>query len=70
VVSKRNITFEEGGQGWVISEGVVEVSSFVTWKCVALVKSLGFFLLFALSQVCRVSFVCSLALMHEFKGSL
>jgi hypothetical protein len=49
---------------------MITVSESVTFKCVALVKPLGSFLLFALSHVCKVSFVCSLTLMHEFRGSL
>jgi hypothetical protein len=70
VVTWRYITFGDGGQGRVNCEEMIKVSKFVTFKCVALVKPLGFFLLFALSHVCRVSFVCSLALVHVFRGSL
>jgi hypothetical protein len=69
VVSRRYLTFGGGEQGHDTSEGMIKVSICVTFKCVELVKPLGF-LLFALCHVCRVSFVCSLALMHEFRGSL
>jgi hypothetical protein len=41
----------------VTSEEMIKVSEFVTFMCVALVKPLGFFLLFVLSHVCKVSFV-------------
>jgi hypothetical protein len=50
-------------------EEMIKVSVFVTFKCVALVKP---FVSFApsLSHVCRVSFVCSLVLVHVFRESL
>jgi hypothetical protein len=45
VVSRRYITFGDGEQGRGISEGLVKVSRFVTFKCVALVKPLSSFAL-------------------------
>jgi hypothetical protein len=45
VKEKMYITFGDNGRGRVISEGVVHVSDKVTLKMVALVKSLGFYLL-------------------------
>jgi hypothetical protein len=53
----------------VNSEEMIEVSEFVTFKCVALVMPLGSFCSMP-CHVCKVSFVCSLTLMHEFRGSL
>jgi hypothetical protein len=53
----------------VTSEEMIKVSGSVTFNGVALVKPLGLLLL-ALSHVCGVRFVCSLDLMHEFRGSL
>jgi hypothetical protein len=50
-------------------EEMIKVSQFVTFKCVVLVKELGLFAP-SLSHVCRVSFVCSLALVHVFRGCL
>jgi hypothetical protein len=43
VVTWRYITFGDGGQGQVNCEGMIKVSQFVTFKCVALVKPLGSF---------------------------
>jgi hypothetical protein len=43
VVTWKYITFEDGGQGSVTSEEIIKVSDFVTFKCVALVKPLGWF---------------------------
>jgi hypothetical protein len=53
----------------VTSEEMIKVSEFVTSKMCGLGQATWFFLLFALSHVGNVSFVCSLALMHEFRGS-
>jgi hypothetical protein len=46
VVSKEYIIFGDNGKGRVLSMGIVKVSDTVTHKHVALVKSLGFNLLF------------------------
>jgi hypothetical protein len=70
VVTWRYITSGDGGQVRVNCEEMIKVSKFVTFKCAALVNPLGSFLLFALSHVRKVSFVCFLSLMHEFRGSL
>jgi hypothetical protein len=43
VVTRRYITFGDGGQGRVNCEEMIKVSKFVTFKCVALVKPLGSF---------------------------
>jgi hypothetical protein len=43
VVTWRYITFGDGVQGRVTSEEMMKISEFVTLKCVALVKLLGFF---------------------------
>jgi hypothetical protein len=45
VMTKEYITFGDNGKGRVLSVGTVKVSKFVTLRCVALVKSLGFNLL-------------------------
>jgi hypothetical protein len=42
VVSKEYITFGDNGKGRVLSVGTVKVSGSVTLRRVALVKSLGF----------------------------
>jgi hypothetical protein len=70
VVTGRYITFEDGGQGRVTSKEMIKVSEFVTFKYVALAKPLGSFSLLSLSHVWKVSFVCSLTLMPEFRGSM
>jgi hypothetical protein len=46
VVTKRYITFGDNGQGCVLSEGEIKVSDKITLRCVALVQSLGYNLLF------------------------
>jgi hypothetical protein len=43
VVIWRYIAFGDGGQGRVTSEEMIKVSKFMTFKCVVLVKPLGFF---------------------------
>jgi hypothetical protein len=52
--SKGVHNFEGDGQGWVMFEGVVKVSSFVTLKCVALVKPLGPFCSLHLLMCCML----------------
>jgi hypothetical protein len=69
VVTWRYITFRDGGQGRVNCEEMIKVSQLVTQVC-GLGQATWFVLLLALSHVCRVSFVCSLALVHVFRGSL
>jgi hypothetical protein len=49
---------------------MIHVSEFCDLQVCGLGQATWFLLLFALSHVCKVSFVCSLALMHEFRGSL
>jgi hypothetical protein len=44
--------------------------SFRDLQVCGLGQATWFVLLLALSHVCRVSFVCSLALVHVFRGSL
>jgi hypothetical protein len=46
VVTRRYITFGENGRGRVLSEGEINVSDKITLKCVALVQSLRYNLLF------------------------
>jgi hypothetical protein len=46
VVTKRYITFGDNGRGCVLSEGEIKVSDKITLKCVALIQSLGYNLLF------------------------
>jgi hypothetical protein len=46
VVTRRYITFGENGRGRVLSEGKINVSDKITLKCVALVQSLRYNLLF------------------------
>jgi hypothetical protein len=46
VVSRKYITFGDNGRGHVLSEGEIKVSEKFTHRCVALVQSLGFNLLF------------------------
>jgi hypothetical protein len=46
VVTKRYITFGDNGCGRVLSEGDIKVSYKITLRCVALVQSLGYNLLF------------------------
>jgi hypothetical protein len=46
VVTRRYITFGENGRGCVLSEGKINVSDKITLKCVALVQSLRYNLLF------------------------
>jgi hypothetical protein len=43
VVTRRYITFGDGGQERVNCEEMIKVSQFMTFKCVALVKPLGLF---------------------------
>jgi hypothetical protein len=65
---REYITFGHGGQGRVTSEEMIKVSSDL--QVCGLGQATWFVLLFALSHVCKVSFICSSALMHEFRGSL
>jgi hypothetical protein len=46
VVTKRYITFGDNGRGCVLSEGEIKVSDKITLRCVSLVQSLGYNLLF------------------------
>jgi hypothetical protein len=46
VVTKRYITFGDNGRGCVLSEGEIKVSDNITLRCVALVQSLGYNLLY------------------------
>jgi hypothetical protein len=46
VVTKRYITFGDNGRGRVLSEGEIKVSDKITLRCVSLVQSLGYNLLF------------------------
>jgi hypothetical protein len=46
VVTKRYITLGDNGRGRVLSEGEIRVSDKITLRCVALVQSLGYNLLF------------------------
>jgi hypothetical protein len=70
VVSWRYITFRDGEQGRGTSGGMIKVSEFVTFSSVWPWSATWFVLLVTLSHVCNVSFVCSLALVHVFRGSL
>jgi hypothetical protein len=45
VVTKRYITFGDNGRGHVLSEGEIKVSDKITLRRVALVQSLGYYLL-------------------------
>jgi hypothetical protein len=53
VVSRTYITCGDNGRGCVLSEGEIKVSDKVTLKCVALVQSLGFNLLFLSQLLCE-----------------
>jgi hypothetical protein len=55
VVIKRYITFGDNGRGRVLSEGEIKVSDKITLRCVALVQSLGYNLLYV-SQLLDESF--------------
>jgi hypothetical protein len=46
MVTKRYITFRDNGRGRVLSEGEIKVSDKITLRCVALVQSLEYNLLF------------------------
>jgi hypothetical protein len=46
VVTKRYITYGDNGRGHVLSEVEIKVSDKITLRCVALVQSLGYNLLF------------------------
>jgi hypothetical protein len=46
VVSRTYITFGDNGRGRVLSKGEINISDKVTLRCVALVQSLGFSLLY------------------------
>jgi hypothetical protein len=46
VVTKRYITFGDNVRGRLLSEGEIKVSDKITLRCVALVQSLGYNLLF------------------------
>jgi hypothetical protein len=46
MVTKRYITFGDNGRGRVLSEGEIKVSDKITLRCVALVQSLGYNLLY------------------------
>jgi hypothetical protein len=54
VMTKEYITFGDNGKGRVLSVGMVNVSEFVTLRCVSLVKSLCYNLLFVPSVLMRV----------------
>jgi hypothetical protein len=69
VVTCMYITFGDDGQGRVNCEEMIKVSNFVTFECVALVKPLGLFRSLP-HLMCKVSFVCILTLMHEFRGEV
>jgi hypothetical protein len=58
VVTWRYITFGDGRQGRVTSKEMIQVSEFVTFKCVALVKPLGLF--FSLPYLMCVCELCKL----------
>jgi hypothetical protein len=70
VVTWRYITFGDGGQGLVNCEEMIKVSKFCDHQVCGPGQATWFVLLHTLSHVCKVSFVCFLASMHEFRVEL